>query len=280
MADGNSVLEIKNLTKAYDKASGIFDLSFSIAGGEIVGLLGPNGSGKSTTLHCVTGILQETSGLILMAGIEHRQAKAKNIFGFMPDDLPLPSSLRMREFQLLHRKLRTNFDSNLSNFLVDLLGLASHSGKYVGEYSHGMKRKLQLAIALAHRPKLLILDEPMKGLDPGAALILRSLLAEYTNQGGAVLIATHDLLAAERHCDRVVILADGRIIAQNSPRELAAEAGVQSLEEYFVRATGMEGEIGEAQAKLKEMRYVQPKASSEGTELIDLSAEQVERLTK
>ena len=261
VADGNNVLEVSNLTKTYDKFVGIFDLSFNIAEGEIVGLLGPNGSGKSTTLHCVTGILQETSGSILMAGIDHRQARAKNVFGFMPDDLPLPGSLRLRELQLLHRKLRHDFDSNLADFLVGLLGLTSHNDKYLGEYSHGMKRKLQLAIALAHRPKLLILDEPMKGLDPGAALILRSLLAEYTNQGGAVLIATHDLLAAERYCDRVIILADGRIIAQGSPGRLAAEIGVQSLEQFFVRATGVAGEISEAQGKVREMRYVRSKAS-------------------
>jgi ABC-2 type transport system ATP-binding protein len=257
------VLEVSSLTKSYDRLTGVFDLSFDVHEHEIVGLLGPNGSGKSTALHCLTGILQETAGSVLIAGIPHRQVQAKNAFGFLPDDLPLPASLRMREFQVFHRRLRPGLDSDLAEFLIDLLGLKAHADKYIGDYSHGMKRKLQLAIALAHRPKLLILDEPMRGLDPQATIIVRSLFDIFTSQGGAVLVATHDLRAAQEYCNRVVILAGGRTIAQGSPKGLAGEAGVQSLEQYFIRATGVETELGEVQRKLKEVRYVHVESDKE-----------------
>jgi ABC-2 type transport system ATP-binding protein len=260
------VLEVTGLTKSYDRSTGIFDLSFDVHEREIVGLLGPNGSGKSTTLHCLTGILQETAGTILVAGFSHRQAQAKNAFGFLPDDLPLPGSLKMREFQVFHRRLRPGFDGDLADFLIDLLGLKAHADKYIGDYSHGMKRKLQLAIALAHRPKLLILDEPMRGLDPVAAIIVRTLLDIFTSQGGAVLVATHDLRAAQEYCNQVVILAGGRTIAQGSPNELAAEAGVQTLEQYFIRVTGVETDLGEVQRKLKQVRYVHTEGNKEAVD--------------
>jgi len=171
VVDLSNILRVNDLTKRYGRDVGIEDVSFTVEAGEIVGLLGPNGSGKSTTLHCLTGILSATSGTVEIAGVDHELPAAKDGFGFLPDDLPLPESLRSLEVMALHRRLRARFDRDLAEDLLELVGLTDHRDKYVGHYSHGMKRKLQLVIALAHRPRLLIMDEPMRGLDPEAAII-------------------------------------------------------------------------------------------------------------
>lgn len=252
----DNVLEVTNLTKSYRAQAGIYDLSFTIAKNSVVGLLGPNGAGKSTTLHCLVGILQQTSGSILLSGFPHTEEAAKEIFGFLPDDLPLPDSLRLREVLLLHRRLRPKFDDALADSLIDLVSLKEHAAKYIGEYSHGMRKKLQLVTALAHRPRLLILDEPMRGLDPESAILLRSVLKIFTAQGGATLYATHDLQSAETYCDQVIVLSAGRIIAQGSPAELINETGADGLEDYFIRAAGLTERIHAAQSKLTGMKFV------------------------
>jgi ABC-2 type transport system ATP-binding protein len=249
------ILEVDHLTKMYGRRLGIEGVSFDVAAGEIIGLLGPNGSGKSTTLHCLTGILAPTSGRVQITGIAHDRPAAKDGFGFVPDDLPMPESLRAPEVLALHRKLRSQFDRDLAEDLLELVGLADHRSKYVGEYSHGMKRKLQLVTALAHGPRLLIMDEPMRGLDPEAGIIVKTLLETFREQGGGVLVATHDLLAAEHYCDRVVILTYGKVIATGEPSELIGAAGVDTLEELFVQVTGLADQMAEKQDELRQIAF-------------------------
>jgi len=174
----------------------------------------------------------------------------------VPDDLPLAESLRSPEVMTLHGRLRPRFDHALAEDLLDLVGLSGHRDKYVGEYSHGMKRKLQLVIALAHGPRLLIMDEPMRGLDPEAAIIVSTILETFREQGGGVLVATHDLLAAERYCDRVVILRQGRTIASGQPSQLIDRGGVDTLEELFVQVTGLGEQMAVKQAQLRQMTFV------------------------
>ncbi|MFJ6077052.1 ABC transporter ATP-binding protein [Pseudarthrobacter sp. NPDC092419] len=232
-------LQVAELTKIYGSRPGIENLSFTVGAGQITGLLGPNGSGKSTTIHCITGFIKASSGRILLGGAAHHSVEAKDRFGFFPDDLPMPDSLTGSETIAFYRRLRPLFSDATADGLVELLGLSAHLGKYVGEYSHGMKRKLQLVVALAHRPELLILDEPMRGLDPEAGLLMNALLRTFTEEGGAVLLATHDLTAAERVCGSVVILAQGRMVAAGAPGDLMARHGTASLEELFVHATGL-----------------------------------------
>ena len=232
-------LAVAGLTKDYGTRHGVQDLDFTVRAGEVTGLLGPNGSGKSTTIHCISGFIRPTSGTVKICGLSHDDVEAKDRFGFFPDDLPVPEALTARELLDFHRRLRPLFHDETAAGLADLLGLTPHLEKYVGDYSHGMKRKLQLVLALSHRPDLLILDEPMRGLDPEAGLLMNSLLRTFTREGGAILIATHDLLAAERFCDSVVILAEGRKVAAGHPGELIRESGAASLEELFVHATGL-----------------------------------------
>lgn len=255
MVDFATILRVDDLTKRYGRHAGVAGVSFAVGAGEIVGLLGPNGSGKSTTLHCLTGILSPTSGTVEIAGVDHERPAAKDGFGFLPDDLPMPESLRAMEVLALHRRLRSRFDRELAEDLLELVGLADQRQKYVGEYSHGMKRKLQIVIALAHRPRLLIMDEPMRGLDPEAGIIVNTLLETFREQGGAALVATHDLLAAEHYCDRVVILTNGSVIASGEPADLINEAGVTTLEELFVQVTGLEQQMADKRADLRQINF-------------------------
>jgi ABC-type multidrug transport system ATPase subunit len=248
---GASLLRVDGLTMQYAEGGGVSEISFEVCDGEIVGLLGPNGSGKSTTLHCIIGINEVPVGSVTLLDLPHHLPAAKNVFGFLPDDLPLPESLRMPEIFALNRRLRPGFDEGMATELVNLLGLAGHTEKYIGQYSHGMKRKLQLVTALAHRPRLLILDEPLRGLDPEAALLLRAILEFFSENGGGVLVATHDLLAAEQYCQRIVVLREGNCVAAGRPTELLRESGARSLEEYFVQVTGIAARVNTSRAAVR-----------------------------
>jgi ABC-2 type transport system ATP-binding protein len=249
------ILLVRELTKNYGAKTAVQGVSFDVRPGEIVGLLGPNGSGKSTTLHCLTGILEPTSGQIVIDGHKHTHPAGKDAFGFLPDDLPLPEALRATEVLTLHRKLRPSFDADLADYLIEILGLTPHRDRRVGQYSHGMKRKLQLALALAHSPRLLIMDEPMRGLDPEAAIILDTIVQTFTEQGGAVLVATHDLLAAQHYCHRVVILTDGKVIATGVPADMISERGARNLEHLFVQVTGLQEQMADRQAQVRELVF-------------------------
>lgn len=243
---------VDGLSKQYrGSAGGVREVTLTVASGEIVGLLGPNGSGKTTALHCITGIIRPDAGVVLLAGLPHDSSEAKDVFGFLPDDLPMPDSLRAAELIALFRRLRPSFDARLAHEWLEILGLAHEGSKYFGEYSHGMKRKLQLVLALAHRPRLLILDEPLRGLDPEAAVLMLSLMEALRDSGAGVLVSTHDLAGAERFCTEVVIISAGRVISQGSPAELMSESGTDSLERHFIATTG----IGDAvEAKRRSMR--------------------------
>ncbi|BEP13399.1 ABC transporter ATP-binding protein [Acidothermaceae bacterium B102] len=233
-------LSVTGLVKSYGRFEAVRGVDLCVPAGNVVGLLGPNGSGKSSILHCVTGVLAPTRGRLEIAGHPHSSAAAKRALGFVPDDLALPTNLTGAEFLDLVRRLQPAADLDLLAELVDLLGLGEALGKLVSEYSHGMKRKLQMAAALSHSPALLILDEPFRGLDPEAHVVLRSLLEFFIAAGGAALVATHDLASAQGYCDSTFIVSAGDIVASGAPDELVARFGRQSLEEVFLVATGLE----------------------------------------
>jgi ABC-2 type transport system ATP-binding protein len=202
--------------------------------------LGPNGSGKTTGLHIITGLLAPTEGSVHIAGVPIVEKRSRQLYGFAPDDLPLPVALTGREYLDFHHAMRGRDDGPRARQLAEVFGLASDLEKQVGQYSHGMKRKLQVIAALSHRPRVAILDEPFRGLDPDAAAALRDVLASFTGSGGTVLIATHDLLRAEQQCEEVTILSCGRIVAVGAPRALlAAHDGCADLEELFLDVTGL-----------------------------------------
>lgn len=243
-------LEVRGLTKLYGTRRGIVDASFDVGPGEIVGLLGPNGCGKSTTLHCITDYHSPTSGEAWIAGIPHHRPSAKDRLGFLPDDLPLPESLSGRELLMLHAHLRPSLQLDTGYELLEVFDLMDHLDRYVGDYSHGMKRKLQLVLALAHRPKLLVLDEPLRGLDPEAAILTNTVISSFAGSDCGVLIATHDLAAAETTCDSVVIVNQGGVVARGAPADLKREHDAASLEEVFLILTGIRSGLS---AKLRRL---------------------------
>ena len=233
------VLQVRGVSKRYGKVEALLDFDIDVAPGTVHGLLGPNGSGKTTALHVITGISRASEGEVLIAGAPVELKATRERVGFAPDDLPLPSMLTGLEYVRFHDRMRRRDDEGRAWRLAEVFGITAALERLVGEYSHGMKRKLQLVVATMHCPDLLVLDEPFRGLDPEAAGALRALLTVFTRSGGAVLLATHDMSRAQRHCARVEVVHAGRVVASGPPNELiATHEGAYDLEDVFMRVTG------------------------------------------
>lgn len=236
---GMAVLSAQALTKSYGAKTVLHDVSFTLPSGRIHGVLGPNGSGKTTALHIVAGLVSPSRGSVRIAGVDVGDKRSRRELGFAPDDLPLPGVLTGREYLRFHDAMRGRDDEGRALALAEALGIDADLPSAVAEYSHGMQRKLQLIAAVMHEPSLLLLDEPFRGLDPDAAAAVRRLLLAYARGGRAVLVATHDMIRAERDCDEVTIIDRGRIVATGSPARLIADApACHSLEDVFLHVTG------------------------------------------
>jgi len=236
---GAMTVVANKLVKTYGHLRVLDGVSLSVRPGEIHGLLGPNGSGKTTCLHILTGLIPAEEGSVLIDGEDIARKSSRRAFGFAPDDLPLPGALTGRELLRFHDALRGRDDQVRVEEFAEALGLEGALDRPVEDYSHGMQRKLQMIAAVMHEPRLLVLDEPFRGLDPEAAATVRSMIIAFARSGGAVLIATHDMLRAERDCTSVTILSEGRIVAVGDPKHLIdAEPAASSLEDVFLRVTG------------------------------------------
>ena len=247
----DDVLDAHALVKRYARTTVLDRVSMSVAAGAIHGLLGPNGSGKTTCLSLVTGLLEPDGGEVLVGGVDVATPASRRLFGFAPDDLPLPSALTGREYLVLHDALRGRDDRERAEELADLLRIGDALERPVGDYSHGMRRKLQLVAAVMHEPRLLVLDEPFRGLDPESATTLRALLVAFAHAGGAVLVATHDLLRAERDCSEVTILDGGAVVAAGTPAELLARhPDARTLDDVFLAVTGRAADTARRLARL------------------------------
>lgn len=237
------ILEASGLVKTYGRKTALNDFSLSLKRGYIYGLLGPNGSGKTTALHIIAGIIEADSGSTEIVNTPLSDKKSRHHYGFAPDDLPLPGSMTGKEFLVFHDAMRRIDTKCKANLLIEALGLNDAVNQPIAQYSHGMKRKIQLVAALSHEPALLILDEPFRGLDPEAADILLDILKKLKASERTVLMATHDMLRAERDCDQVTILNDGAVIAEGPPHKLVQTCkGAQTLEDVFMIVTGRQAE--------------------------------------
>lgn len=251
-------IDAQNLIKSYGRHRVLDTVSLTIQPGAIHGLLGPNGSGKTTCLHIVTGLVPADEGAVRIGGIDVARKESRHLFGFAPDDLPLPGALTGREFLRFHDALRARDDSVRAGEFAELLGIGESLDRPVAEYSHGMQRKLQVIAAVMHEPDVLILDEPFRGLDPEAAATLRAMIIAFARSGRSALIATHDMLRAERDCDAVTILAAGRTVAAGAPRDLIDEhPATSSLEDVFLHVTGR------ADDATRKLRFMQTAFGSE-----------------
>jgi len=234
------VLEAQRLTKYFNRRPVVKDVSFIIRPHEIVGYLGPNGAGKSTTVKMLVGLIKSSSGEILFEGnpIEKQIIEFKMRLGYVPEEALLYSHLSGREYLQLAGRLRSMPEDALNSKIDELLRLFSlNASKYapISAYSKGMKQKIMMIAALLHNPDILILDEPLSGLDVSSILIVRSLLQSLAAQGKAILYSSHVLEVVEKLCSRVLILHKGSLVADDSVENLRQLMQVPSLEEIFTQ---------------------------------------------
>jgi ABC-2 type transport system ATP-binding protein len=241
------MIQLEGVTKQYGSFTAVHPLDLHVRRGELFGFLGPNGAGKTTTIRMVTGVLRPTSGCISIAGIDLLKdpIEAKRHIGYIPDRPALYEKLTGGEFLRFVCGLWGYEGAAMErriDELLELFDLTNWKNALVENYSHGMRQKLLISSALVHSPDLIVVDEPMVGLDPRAARLMKDMLREFVDRGGTVFLSTHTLEVAESLCDRIAILAAGRIRAVGTMDELreASAAGAAGLEEVFLKLTGSE----------------------------------------
>lgn len=234
------------VSKRFGGRQALADLSLEIHAGEVFGLLGPNGAGKTTALRVLCGLLGADSGRVEIAGhdVATQPLLARRHLGYVPDGAPLYSNLSPFEHLCLVGRLHGLEEPRLAaeaRRLLDALELWERSGDPVESFSRGMRQKVAIACAILPRPKLLVLDEPLTGLDVSSTMVIKALMRAWADRGGAVLVTSHLLEIVERVCDRIGILADGRRLAVGTLAELRTQAGGgTTLEEVFRSLTRSE----------------------------------------
>ena len=234
------MLKIDHLTKTYGEKKAVDDLTLHIQPGEIYGFIGHNGAGKTTTLKAAVGILQFDAGEITVDGVSIKTdpLTCKKMIAYIPDNPDLYDFMTGIQylnfiadiFEVSAQDRR----SRIHNY-AEVFGLTEDLGQAISAYSHGMKQKLAIISALIHDPKLVIMDEPFVGLDPKAAHILKGLMRDICDRGGAIFFSTHVLEVAEKLCDKVAIIKDGRLIRCGTMEEVKGDA---SLESVFLELEG------------------------------------------
>src|SRR5687767_3531714 len=239
------MIQLQALTKRYGTFTAVDAIDLHVPRGQLFGFLGPNGAGKTTTPRMIAGILRATSGKVLIGGVDLAAdpIAAKSKLGFIPDRPFIYEKLTGAEFLRFVAGLYDQQGADVehrANELLALFDLAEWRDELVESYSHGMRQKLIISSAFVHRPEVIVVDEPMVGLDPKAARILKDLFREYTRRGNTIMMSTHTLEVAEAMCDRVAIIAHGTIRACGTMADLrrSAEAGTEGLEQIFLRLTG------------------------------------------
>ncbi|MCQ2455036.1 MAG: ABC transporter ATP-binding protein [Clostridia bacterium] len=230
------MLKIENLTKIYGDKKAVDNLSLQINPGEIYGFIGHNGAGKTTTLKSVVGVLKFDSGEIYIDGnsVKNSPIEAKKKIAYIPDNPDLYdffTGIKYLNFVAdIFGVSKEEREERIEKY-ADVLGLKNELGNSVSSYSHGMKQKLAVISALIHNPKLIVMDEPFVGLDPKAAHELKEIMKEHCKSGGAIFFSTHVLEVAEKLCDKVAIIKNGKLIKSGTVSEVK---GDESLEDVFL----------------------------------------------
>lgn len=249
------MIRVENVVKRYGAFAAVGGVSLDVSRGEIHGFLGPNGAGKTTTIRIVAGLLKPTSGRVVVAGHDMATSpeRAKASMGFIPDRPYLYEKLTAAEFLRFHAGLYGLEGPSVelrSQELTDLFELASWRDELIESFSHGMKQRLVMCAAFLHRPQAVVIDEPMVGLDPRGARLIKDVLRAMARDGVAILMSTHTLEVAEEMCDAISIIQGGQIIARGTVADLRAQAGGEDdrLTPIFLRLTGGAGfqEIADA----------------------------------
>jgi ABC-2 type transport system ATP-binding protein len=254
------ILDVKNLTKRFGAFTAVDSISFSVSVGEVFGLVGPNGAGKTTTIKMLTTLLPPTSGAASVAGYDviHNSSAVRRVIGYVPQLLSADGSLSGYENLLIFAKLYDIPAKERGKLISDSLhfmGLSESADKLVRSYSGGMIRRLEIAQAVLHRPRILYLDEPTVGLDPVARETVWKYVGALSESGTTIIMTTHYMEEAEAMCDSVAIMNRGKIAAIGSPSELKASIGEEeaTLDEVFEFYAGNEIENAETGERFRDV---------------------------
>jgi ABC-2 type transport system ATP-binding protein len=239
------LIRLVQLTKRYGKFTAVDGIDLVVPTGELFGFLGPNGAGKTTTFRMIAGILQPTSGTVEIGGIDiiHRPLEAKKRLGFIPDRPFVYDKLTGGEFlrfaAALYGQEGPAIERRIDE-LLEMFELSRWKDELTETYSHGMRQKLIISGALVHRPEVIVVDEPMVGLDPKSARLLKDLFRHFVDRGGTVLMSTHTLEVAETMCDQIAIIHGGKIVAHGTMAEVREQTSSEDLglEDLFLKLTG------------------------------------------
>ena len=236
------ILHIDNLTKNYGDVTAVNNIALQISSGEIFGFIGPNGAGKTTTIKCIAGLIAFDNGSISIDNhdIHKAPAKAKANIGYIPDSPFLYEKLTGREFLYfiagLFKMKNSDIVHNIDKY-ASLMEFKDYMDLKTEEYSHGMKQRIIIASAMIHEPKLLLIDEPMVGLDPKIARIVKDTLRQYADNGGSVFVSTHTLSLAEEICDEIGIMHKGNLVYKGNIDNLKDKLKKNNLEDLFLEIT-------------------------------------------
>ena len=229
-----NAIEVSNLTKHYGKLLAVDHISFYIKRGEIFGFLGPNGAGKTTTIHMLTGIIRPTSGTAVISGFDvtHKPIKAKELVGVVPEVSYLYEEMTAWDNIIFIAKLHSvpkEKRSNLARELLEYFGMYERRKDRISTFSRGMKRRIMIATALIHEPKILFLDEPTTGLDVQSSRQIRDIIKDLNRNGTTVFLTTHYIEEADQLCQRIAIIKEGEIVMIDTPKNLKAMTQVEHL---------------------------------------------------
>jgi len=238
------MLKLSNLTKKFGNFTAVNNINIEINAGDFFGFLGQNGAGKTTTIKMITGLYAPTNGTVHIGGfdIQKNHIEAKKLIGYIPDQPFLYEKLTGKEFLFFCGGLYKIEKSKLKNKIdetIDQLKIDQWVDKRTEEYSQGMKQRIAIASALLHNPKLLVVDEPMIGLDPQSALVVKNVLKQKASEGVAIFMSTHSLNVAEEVCSRIGIIKDGRMIFEDNKEAVEQIKGTDhlNLESLFLHLT-------------------------------------------
>jgi ABC-2 type transport system ATP-binding protein len=277
------MIEVKQITKSFGNLNAVDNISFKANAGEIFGLLGPNGAGKSTTINCISGLITANSGSIIINGFNNAtdSVNAKKSLGIVPQDLALYEELSAHENLVFWGSAYGLSGSNLENRIQQVLievGLETRQKEAVKQFSGGMKRRLNFACSILHKPKALLLDEPTVGVDPQSREHLMQAILKLKDQGTSVIYTTHYMEEAEKLCDRLAIIDHGKVIAAGTSQELRQQVGERDLILIDGLFTNIEENSGFKQFDAEvleisegEIKLLVPEASKKLTDILSLT---------